>query len=209
MFEKLISPGFTHEELAAGTLKEIMSFSSRMNTCSGATETLENTTPNDIGAVVILEKPKFRDGQFYGYFEQLQNNTAYQFRIFNGAGKGMLLNSKKLFKKHLEAALKKEYHIVGNPDNICAVMDLNSYKLNPRIAVNGNCHIMTEAHTSFASATKETVKALIQKGYSKYELQKRCEQEMLEAVCDASTSKDSDYIIQAVCFAKVRSMSPA
>lgn len=197
-FERKISCGYIHEDLKAGNLKDTMSFVIRMNSCSGAKELVLNSTANEIGVIVLRDKPKYRDGQFYGYFKQLANNTAYQFRMFMGAGKGMLLNSKKLFKKHMMAALESgNYDIVGNPDNIVAVMDRNSYKLNPAESVSGSCWIMAEAHTSDANATTETVKALVQKGYDKHELQKKCEDELLNAVHNAMVAKDGNYILQA------------
>lgn len=197
-FERKISCGYIHENLKVGSLKDIMSFVIRMNSCSGAKELVPNSTTNDIGVIVLRDKPKYRDGQFYGYFPQLKNNTAYQFRVFMGAGKGMLLNSKKLFKKHIMKAMESgNYDIVGNPNNIVAVMDRNSYKLDPSMLVSGSCWIMAEAHTSDANATTETVKVLVQKGYDKNTLQKKCEDELLNAVHNAIVAKDGDYILQA------------
>ena len=197
-FERKISCGYIHEDLKTGNLKDIMSFVIRMNSCSGAKEYVSNSSVQEVGVIVLREKPKYRDGQFYGYFPQLANNTAYQFRMFMGAGKGMLLNSKKLFKKHIMKAMESgNYDIVGNPNNIVAVMDRNSYKLDPSMPVSGSCWIMAESHTSDANATTETVKALVQKGYDKNTLQKKCEDELLNAVHNAMIAKDGDYILQA------------
>lgn len=165
-FEKGISCGYTQEQiiqLVGENLADVVKFSARMNSTVGALRRLSNTGLQDIGAYVLLEKPKDQDGQFLMDLDELSGKTAYQMRGFSGAIKGMGMNNRKEFSREIRWAERKHvpHMIIGNPNNIRILCNLNAYKLPVSVPpLDGCCFVMAECHDNDSVITERFTQKL-------------------------------------------------